>query len=86
MSDEIPESEKCSDCGGIHIDEVPFILSATARLVIEKALNMTLDPSNPLNQLLVMGAGMVLDGIKNGLVKEQEFDMSALFSEAGSDE
>lgn len=88
MSESMNENhEHCDDCGEVHgAMEVPFIVAATARLVVEKALNMTLDPNNPLNQILVMGAGMVLEGIQSGSVKEQEIDMATLFSDGGSDE
>lgn len=81
------EHENCDNCGGFHEGaEVPFIIAATARLVIEKAMNMTLDPQNPLNQILVTGAGMILEGIQNGIIKEQEIDMATLFAGGESNE
>lgn len=44
---------------------------------------LTLDPNNPLNQVLVMGAGMLLDGIAAGNIREQSLDFDNLL---GSDE
>lgn len=83
--DEHQHDENCENCGMNHnSNEVPFVIAATARLVIEKAMNLTLDPSNPLNQLLVMGAGTLLDGIASGAIKEQEIDLSELLR--GTDE
>lgn len=76
-------SEDC-DCGFSHdASEVPFAIAEAARIVIEKAQALTLDPSNPLNQILVMGAGMLLDGIKAGIVREQTLDFDNLLGEAG---
>lgn len=70
--------ENCENCGGSHTDEVPFAIAEAARIVIEKAMNDTLDPANPLNQILVMGAGMILQGIEAGVVREQTLDFENL--------
>lgn len=73
--------QPCEGCGEVHGSDanvVPFDTVATARLVIEKAMNMTLDPNNPLNQLLVAGAGMILQSIESGMLVEEEIDMASL--------
>lgn len=71
------------DCEHDHsgMDEVPFAIAEAARIVIEKAMNDTLDPENPLNQILVMGAGMILEGIKSGVIVEQTLDFDNLLGE-----
>ena len=76
--------ENCEGCGENHSpDEVPFAIAEAARIVIEKATALTLDPKNPLNQILVMGAGVILEGIASGMVREQVLDFENLLVEKG---
>ena len=74
--------ENCENCGMDHgSNEVPFAIAEAARIVVEKAMNDSLDPSNPLNQILVTGAGWILDNIKLGVLVEQTLDFDNLLGE-----
>lgn len=75
-------NEHDENCDHNH-DEIPFAIAEAARIVIEKAQALTLDPNNPLNQILVMGAGMILEGIAAGVVREQTLDFDNLLVEKG---